>query len=326
MLGGLARRAAFVEKVRSERQPALVLDSGDLFFDAGSTRDPERALAKARLLGRTYNRMRAAAINVGDLDLIQGLDFLRDEASRGVPLISANLLDPSSRTPIFPPYVIHQISGKRVAFFGLLSPEFRAEVGPAIQKAVGDRIWIKEPVEAARETVEKLRNQADLIVLLSDLGLNKDSALAKAIPGIHFILGGHDGRFHTQPYHEGKTYILHASAKGMHMGRLQLTLRNSASPFQDKGKVNQVQEQIRNLDNHLRALEKERERQPSQEIERRIQFVNRQKARFQEDLGKSSIAFSNGNVFLWALVTLEATLPEDEELQRWIKEAGIEKD
>ncbi len=77
------------------------MDSGDLFFTAKAKVDPEKASAKARLIGRAYRRMAAVAVNVGDLDLLQGLDFLRKEGSQGPPPVLANFLDPSERAPNF---------------------------------------------------------------------------------------------------------------------------------------------------------------------------------------------------------------------------------
>ena len=85
MLGGLARRVAYVEKVRTEKQAALVVDSGDLFFSPHSGEAPERKLAKARLISRAYREMGAAAVNVGDMDLFRGLIFCGKKVRRASP-------------------------------------------------------------------------------------------------------------------------------------------------------------------------------------------------------------------------------------------------
>jgi hypothetical protein len=133
VLGGLARRVSFVEKLKGEGKPVLVVDSGHLFTDAGTGIDHTQSLTKARLISRAYKRMGVAAINVGDWDLMQGMAFLREEASRGLPLISANLVDQSRGAPIFKPYIIKKINKTRIAFFGLLSPD----INPTILKATG---------------------------------------------------------------------------------------------------------------------------------------------------------------------------------------------
>ena len=322
MLGGLARRVASVEKVQSEKKPVLVVDSGDLFFDARAAGDPKQLLTKARLIGQVYKRMGAAAINVGDQDLLQGVDFLKEESALGLPLLSANLLDSASRKLIFPPDLIREVSGMRIAFFGLLTPALM----PSIQSAVGEKVFIKDPIEAARETLEKLRGRADVIVLLSDLGFEQDRALARAVPGIHFILGGHEGRYLVRPAQEGKTYIVQSYAKGMYLGNLHLLLQNPASPFLDKGKPDQIQQQIQQLDFHLASLQTNRERPGGQNMDRQIQQIQKQKAHLQEELRRSRDSLSKGNSFLWIVESLEKSLPENEEVRKWIAESGFDKD
>lgn len=288
--------------------------------------DPEKALAKARLMGRAYRRMGAAAVNVGGLDLLRGLDFLRQEASQGLPLISANLLDFSSRSPIFDPYVIQKVSGIKIAFFGLLSPNFQPEIADAVQKTVGERIFIKDPVETARETVLKLRDKADMIVLLSDLGSYRDRELIKSVPSIHFVFGGHEGLGLAQPNREGNTYMFQSYAKGMYVGRLSLVIKNPGLPFQDKSRVSRLQEQTHNLDRHLQALRKQQATQPSQEVAQRIQWTQQQKAKLKEQLTQFSREQSQENHFLWTLMALNPSLKEDEDTKGWIKETGIDQD
>lgn len=328
MQGGLARRVAYVEKVRAEKPSVLVVDSGDLFFTPYSGGDTEKKLAKARLISRAYRRMGTAAINVGDADLLSGVDFLRDEYSQGLPLVSSNLLDPATKKPIFSPYVIRKEAGVRIAFFGLLSPEFTPDVGAVIKNANEGRISIKDPVEAARETIQKLKGQADLVILLSDLGLYKDQMVANAVPGIHFILGGHEGRFLRKSQPAGKTHILQSYAKGMYVGQLRLILENPASPFKDEGEVQQIQERIRGLDSQLRSLQQERQRLAYQNpgnLDQSIQDVTRQKKNLEEELKRGN-AGGQGNHFLFTQESMEPGLPEDEEVRKWIAEAGIDKD
>jgi 2',3'-cyclic-nucleotide 2'-phosphodiesterase (5'-nucleotidase family) len=273
--------------------------------------------------------MGAVAINVGDLDLLQGVDFLRSEYSQGLPLISANLLTPSTKAPIFSPYVIRQAAGVRVAFFGLLPSEFPPGAGSTVKNANEGKILIKDPVEAARETVQKLKGQADLIILLSDLGLYKDQTVAQAVPGIHFILGGHEGRFAKKSQQTGSTHIFQSSVKGMYVGQLRLVFENPASAFKDEGEAQSIQERINALDFHLRSLQGAKERpagQNMENIDRSIQDVTKQKNALQEELKRAQNSSSQGNRFLFTLEPMEARLPEDEGIRKWIAEAGIDKD
>jgi 2',3'-cyclic-nucleotide 2'-phosphodiesterase (5'-nucleotidase family) len=307
----------------------LVVDSGDLFFNFQNYSDSEKALKKAQMIGRAYRHMGAAAVNVGCLDLLQGVDFLRQEYSQGLPLVSANLLNPSTKTPIFPPYIIKEVGGVRIAFIGLLPPDSGPEISQAIRRANEGKILIAGPVEAARETLRKIQGKADLVIILSDLGLYKDQMVAKEVPGIHFILGGHEGRFTRRAVRAGMTHFFQSSYKGMYVGQLQLTLENPSKPFKDDGEVQYLQERIDGLDLHIRGLEESKKRQSGKDpsnVNRSIQEITRQRNALQEELKRAKEAGIQGNRFLFKLEALEKVLPENEEVKRWISGAGIDKD
>jgi 2',3'-cyclic-nucleotide 2'-phosphodiesterase (5'-nucleotidase family) len=322
VLGGLARRVTTVEKARSEGRPVLVVDSGDLFFDKAEGVDANLARTKAALLGKAYRKMGAAAVNVGDLDLAQGLDFLRQEAREGLPLISANLLDSSKNAPIFPPFVIKEIEGVRVGFFGLLTPQ----AGSGGQNPAGRDVVVRDPVPAAREALEQLKGKADLVVLLSDLGMSKDIELVQNVPGIHFVLGGHDGRYAATPIQERGATIVQSYSKGMYLGKLQLTLGNPSSTFVDGGKGERIKQQIANLDTRLTALQKAQGKSSGAQVETVVRQIEQQKAQLEQELKDLSSSPVQGNRFVWTLESLDSGIPESEEVRTWAREAKIEKD
>ncbi len=328
MLGGLARRVAYEEKVRKEKQSVLIVDSGDLFFDPYSSATPEKQLTKAGLIGQAYREMGSAAVNVGEIDLLKGLDFLRGEFSQGLPLISANLLNPATKEPLFPPYAVREAGGVRVAFFGLLSPQFPPDREEAIKNANNGKILIQDPVESAREPVQKLKGKADLVILLSDLGLEKDQILAKTVPGIQFILGGHEGRYTYRPEQAGKTFILQSASKGMYVGQLRVIFEKSGSPFKYGSEAEKIQEKIDALDQQIVSMDraKQRARQSPESFDRVLQDLKRQKNSLQEQLKKAQNAPPQGNHFFFHLQGMEADLPENEQVKKWMAQEGMERD
>ena len=70
---------------------------------------------------------------------------------------------------------------------------------------------------------------ARLVVALSQLGLEEDARLAREVPGIDVILGGHSRALTPVPRVEGATLIVHAGAKGMRLGRLALEIAPGAA-------------------------------------------------------------------------------------------------
>jgi len=303
--------------------PVLVLDSGDLFFqEVSAAADRKRALAKARLLARAYGKLRADAVNVGDLDLMEGIDFLKEAVQKGVPLISANLLEASTQRPIFQPYVIREVSGIRIAVMGLI----RSEISPDIRNSLGGAAKIRDPVETAKELLPVLQAKADVVILLSDLGVQMDRKAARTLRGIHFILGAHDGRYIKWPYQEGETYIVQSYKKGMYTGRLDLKIQNPGTAFQDEDRTRRLRQQLGDLNRRLEALKRAQQRRPTETLKRTIDRIQRQKAQLQSELEAGNMPHSSANRFRWSLHPLVLSLPEDETVRSWIQKSGIRKD
>jgi 5'-nucleotidase/UDP-sugar diphosphatase len=173
--------------------------------------------------------MNVAAVNITEQDMMLGLPFFRQETSQGLPLVSANLMDSRKGMPLFSPYVIRKVYNVRLAFFGLLSPD----VSVSIREAMGGNVLIKDPVETAQKMMKILRNRADVILLLSDLGIEKEKELINKVPGIHFVLGGREGRYVDSAIKENQTRIFQSYIKGMYAGKLQLTIAGGSSPFEE---------------------------------------------------------------------------------------------
>jgi 2',3'-cyclic-nucleotide 2'-phosphodiesterase (5'-nucleotidase family) len=311
-----------VKNARAEGHPVLVVDSGDLFFGAPRTPpDLKQALAKARLIARAYEYMGAVAVTVGERDLLHGLEFLRQVAGQGPPLISANLANPLQKQLIFHPYVIQEVAGVRIAFFGLTSPP-----QPPSAKEVEGKVIAENPMEAARKVVGDLKGKADLIILLSDLAWDQDIRVAQACPGIDFILGGPEGRATQWPYQEGETFIFQSYQKGMYAGKLTLTLETPGFPFQDEGKVERIQGQLNEIERRIIALQRAEATHPSQSLDSAIKRLDQQRHNLQEELQQVRKVSSTGNRFRWTLEPLSTSLPEDGEVLKWIKAAGITSD
>lgn len=91
---------------------------------------------------------------------------------------------------------------------------------------------VEEPLQAIREQVEALRPQADVIVLLSHLGIVYDRRIAAELEGIDLILGAHTHHLLEQPEVYGDTYVCAAGKFGEYVGRVEVKLdRTSRKPI-----------------------------------------------------------------------------------------------
>jgi 2',3'-cyclic-nucleotide 2'-phosphodiesterase (5'-nucleotidase family) len=95
-----------------------------------------------------------------------------------------------------------------------------------LSKEIVAEICVKSASETARPLVKKLREEehCDLVIALTHLGHEYDQALAKAVPGLDAIVGGHSHRRLAKPIVEGSTLIVQSAPRGRELGRLDLYL------------------------------------------------------------------------------------------------------
>jgi 2',3'-cyclic-nucleotide 2'-phosphodiesterase (5'-nucleotidase family) len=117
--------------------------------------------------------------------------------------------------------VIAKPGGPRVAILGLTTPDLTTATHPRNVYGVS----VEEPVAVARRLVPDLAAGADLVVVLSHLGIADDRRLARAVPQIDLIVGGHNHFIYAEPVLEGGVAILQAGERGRWLGRLDLDCR-----------------------------------------------------------------------------------------------------
>jgi len=224
-LGGLARRGAWMQSARETRKESLLLDFGDLFFDRYRKAIPAEDVTvlseKAHLILECYNLLGYDALGIGDDDLSLGKDFLLDlSKNASFPFVSSNLMGKETGEALFQTHVIKETGGLRIGIFSLLSPYFFS--GELDSRIRG--IAFRDPFEAAKSLLSKIRPGADVVILLSHLGYTADIELAETLAGIDVIVGGHSGRSFSYPMRIKDTIIVQVGSKGLHVGTLHIQL------------------------------------------------------------------------------------------------------
>ncbi len=231
-VGGMARIATIINQVRTEKQtPVLVVDSGDTTYGSG-------ALARTFRGGSIVAVMNAIGYDAmvpgnHDFQWHSG-DLLRNHRESAFPWVCANIVYKDTGKLFTEPYVIKEIGEVKVAIFGLTNN--LVEKQPNIYYS-GPELGLKalNPTEVASKLVPELRKNADIVVLLSHLGFGADKALAKAVPGIDIILGGHTHTLLSKPemtsvgqptaFWLGAVPITQAWYYGVYIGKTQLIFR-----------------------------------------------------------------------------------------------------
>lgn len=204
----------------------MILDSGDTFFPPNfkSYKNPELLIKGADYIIDILNVTDLDVANVGDNDLIAGNEYIlkRTHAAK-FPIISANLKYEESGDLLFLPYIIKEVNGLKLGIFGLVTNKVKLAPGLAAD----------DPFQTAKEVVKELRDRCDLIIALTHLGVYDDEKLAKEVPNINVIVGGHCGTELSTPLKIGNTIILNDYIQCRYLGQLDLTIRNGSLDFFD---------------------------------------------------------------------------------------------
>ena len=193
--GGIAKRAAMIEKIRQEGSDVLLFDCGDIFQGT-----PYFNYYLGELEIKLMNLMKYDAATIGNHDFDGGLDNL--DAKVGMADFSfincnydcANSLLGNKVVP----YKIFKRGGLKV---GVLGVGIKLE-GLVDKKLFGSVIY-NDPIENANRVAKILKEEknCDVVVCLSHLGYEykgnqvSDLMLASQSADIDIILGGHTHTF-----------------------------------------------------------------------------------------------------------------------------------
>jgi len=230
-LGGAARRATLIRRVRSEHPHVLLLDSGDIFQGT-----PYFNFFHGELEFEAMSAMEYDVATIGNHDFDNGVDGLAGMMPRATfDLVSANYdVVGSPLEARVQPWVIRELDGVRVGIFGL-GVDFEGLVLESLHRGVRHT----DPFESARRSVSALRTLGcSLIICLSHLGYRyrgdrpSDTRLAQEVDGIDLILGGHSHTFMDSPDiysrpSNRQTLVNQVGWGGMRLGRVDVVMAAS---------------------------------------------------------------------------------------------------
>ncbi len=219
-IGGFACLSTGIRSIRQEEsERILLLDAGDLIGDTMLADFTQGACMIAAL-----NCLNCDAMTFGNHEPDFGEDVLRQRVAQAKFLcLAANLKYKATGELFTLPYSIRDVADLRVGILGLTYPKTPRTTA----KLNINELDYTDPIEAAELYVPKMRSEgAEIVVVLSHLGLIGDVRLAQSVDGIDVIVGGHSHNRMDSAQQVKETLIVQAGAFGSDLGRLDLEIVN----------------------------------------------------------------------------------------------------
>ena len=229
-MGGALERAAYIDSVLKADGPenVLLLHAGD--FSQGTSYFAEFGVP---LMVEVLNAMKYDVATLGNHEFDNGLEGL-DAALQQceIPITVCNYdFSPFEMGQIIKPYVIVEKAGLKIGVVGVL-----CDLTKLVQGDIFNRLPEKDMNTALQNTVDEIRDQCDLVIALTHIGLEEhnpgdklDTDLAAATRGIDLFIGGHSHTFLEKPVYvknlDGKKIpIVQDGWAGSYMGEMHLEL------------------------------------------------------------------------------------------------------
>ncbi len=233
-VGGFARIAGVVNAMRAGAEHSLYLDSGDL---VEGTAAYTAFGGEAEL--RAFSALRLGAAALGNHDLDPGPEgfALVHQQFADFPVLACNIAQNGSELASeLAESVLLDAQGVRVGVIGVANPSSPSGLERA-DNPFG--IALRPTAAAVQSEIDRLRPSADVIVLLSHLGLDGDEALIAGTSGLDVVLGGHQHltldaaleRQDCEPAVQAErgcephpVALVHSGALGRYVGEVDLAL------------------------------------------------------------------------------------------------------
>ena len=234
-MGGVARRANLIEKIRKEETNVLLLDAGDIFQGT-----PYFNYYGGELEFKLMSMMKYDLATMGNHDFDNGIDgFYAQLPHANFEFVSANYdFKNTELNGIVKPYKTFIKEGIKIGVFGL-----GVQLEGLVDKKLYKETVYNNPIEVATDITKTLKEveKCDLIICLSHLGFDyknepekpSDIKLAALTEDIDLIIGGHTHTFLDKPLIKtnkaGKQVVVNqVGAYGINLGRIDFYLSNES--------------------------------------------------------------------------------------------------
>ncbi len=219
-VGGVARLAALLRRVAAECHRAggrpVVLIAGDILQGT-----PMSTVFHGEPDVEVFNAIDVDAMAVGNHEFDFGLDnFLALKKQARFPFLSANILWKETGERVCDAMVAIPVApGVSLTVIGVTTRDLMTTT--KVENV--ERLAIVDPVPLVKDLYEQARADGP-VILLSHSKAAEDEAIAKAVPGLTAVIGGHDQVLLHPRRTVGPVPVFQAFEKGRYLGVLDLAV------------------------------------------------------------------------------------------------------
>jgi 5'-nucleotidase / UDP-sugar diphosphatase len=246
-IDNFAKVAAIIEAERKKDADVFFFSAGDNFSgDPVVDRyDPPGAPMLVLL-----DRLGLNVLCPGNHEFDYGLEILRKFAAR-FRTVAANIKPRPGAFPELKPWVVlNARNGIKIVVFGLI----QIEAGNGLPSTHPDKVKqlrFSEPLAKALE-LKKLRSSGHVLIGLTHIGHEQDLILAKEMPELDLIIGGHSHTRVDPAENINGVLVAQAGSDNLFLGRIDLLLKNGRL-VEKKGRLIDLS-QMRDEDETIKAM------------------------------------------------------------------------
>jgi hypothetical protein len=238
-IGGIARRASYIDSVRETQKNLLVVDTGNVF----GLPDLMGRL-KGDVILESMGTMAYDALNLGHNEFLFGSsEILESAKTNGVPAMSANVVFEDTNEPIATTSRQIEYDRFRVGVTGIVAQSYDADIVDS--NTINERaVSVTEELAALQRETDQFRDAVDLVVVLANIGLEAAKDLARQAEGIDIIVVGHGVDITFMPMRINGVHIVKAGYSGQTVGRLDITLDDNNDIMDATGEIVNLEKAI----------------------------------------------------------------------------------
>jgi 2',3'-cyclic-nucleotide 2'-phosphodiesterase (5'-nucleotidase family) len=193
----------------------LLLDAGDAISAGNITFKPG-----GEPILDLMNEVGYDAMTVGNREFHFSAVGFRTKLNRArFPVLCANVRAKTDEQLPVQPAVHFAPSGIRVTVFGLTVPMITERMMSRHASA-----WVfDDPLKTAEKIVPPLREDCDLLICLSHIGIGRDRELLQRVPGIDLLIGGHTHAVVPNGERVHQSLLVQAGSHGRFWGEIDIS-------------------------------------------------------------------------------------------------------